>query len=245
MLRAPFIWPGCSRAGVQHMVFSSSASVYGTPRRLRSLKAQRSVRRMCTPSQKQRWSVCFRGSAKLTASLGEPAISMQPSEPRWSDWRNWSVTTNLVPLVMKVLLVFQARCKCLGTTTPRLMAPAFETISMWRILPVPVAALDYLVAGGQAAEPWHGCRIVGPRHTCPHRNEAGHEIPYEWSNGGLVTLRLFSLILRCRAFYFQTSNSPMTTSFKVRTRGTRRKYQTERARITLMNFVRRCAPCAE
>lgn len=175
---------GALAAGVQHMVFSSSASVYGNPEatpitesaeiRPENVYAESKA----TMERVLSWfgethglrSVSLRyfnaAGASLDGVIGE----------------NWSVTTNLVPLVMKAALGVSGPVQVFGNDYPTPDGTGIrDYIHVEDLARAHVAALDYLAAGGASTTLNLGTGVGSSVLDILVRtaNEAGHEIPYE------------------------------------------------------------------
>ena len=175
---------GALAAGVQQMVFSSSASVYGNPRtapiaedaeiRPENVYAESKA----TMERVLSWygethdlrSVSLRyfnaAGASLDGVIGE----------------NWSVTTNLVPLVMKAALGVSGPVQVFGNDYPTPDGTGVrDYIHVEDLARAHVAALDYLATDGASTTLNLGTGVGSSVLDILDRtaNEAGHEVPYE------------------------------------------------------------------
>ncbi len=171
-------------AGVQQMVFSSSASVYGNPE-MTPITERAEIRpenvyaeSKATMERVLSWygethglrSVSLRyfnaAGASLDGVIGE----------------NWSVTTNLVPLVMKAVLGVSGPVQVFGNDYPTPDGTGIrDYIHVEDLARAHVAALDYLAADGDSTAVNLGTGVGSSVLDILHRTavEAGREVPHD------------------------------------------------------------------
>ena len=127
----------CLLAGVGDIVFSSSCSVYGTP-------AEVPVTELAPIDPESVYAESKATVERILRWYGEThglrAVSLRYFNAAGASFdarigEDWSYSVNLIPLVMKAILVGDVDCRCSATTTRRRTAPAFaitSTSTTWR-----------------------------------------------------------------------------------------------------------------
>ncbi|MHB1928737.1 MAG: UDP-glucose 4-epimerase GalE [Acidimicrobiales bacterium] len=143
-----------ARAGVGRFVFSSSAAVYGTPDAVPVTEG--SAVRPENPYGESK-ALVERMLAWMGAAAGLRSVSLRyfNAAGAWTDGslgEDWSVTTNLVPLVMKALLGQRPPLQVFGTDYPTADGTAIrDYVHVVDLAEAHVAALERLEAGGDTA----------------------------------------------------------------------------------------------
>lgn len=142
------------RAGVDKVVFSSSCAVYGTPERLPV--AEDAPIRPESPYGESK-ALVERMLAWYEACHGMRSVSLRyfnaaGAATDASIGEDWSVTLNLVPLVMKALLGRRPPLQLFGTDYPTPDGTAIrDYIHVEDLAEAHVSAVDYLEVGGVSA----------------------------------------------------------------------------------------------
>lgn len=141
-------------AGVERVVFSSSAAVYGTPEVLPV--TEDAPLRPDNPYGESK-ALVERMLAWLDRTAGTRSVSLRyfNAAGAWPDGslgEDWSLTTNLVPVVMKALLGRRPPLEVFGVDYPTPDGTAVrDYVHVLDLAEAHVAALEHLEAGGDPA----------------------------------------------------------------------------------------------
>ena len=140
-----------ARAGVDRLIFSSSAAVYGTPE-LIPVTEEAAVRPENPYGESK--ALVERMLAWMGQTAGVRSVSLRyfNAAGAWPDGslgEDWTVTTNLVPLVMKALLGRRPPLQVFGTDYPTPDGTAIrDYVHVLDLAEAHLAALEHLEAGG-------------------------------------------------------------------------------------------------
>ena len=140
-----------ARAGVDRLVFSSSAAVYGTPDVIPVTEGA-GVRPENPYGESK--ALVERMLAWMGQTAGVRSVSLRyfNAAGAWPDGslgEDWTVTTNLVPLVMKALLGRRPPLQVFGTDYPTPDGTAIrDYVHVLDLAEAHLAALEHLEAGG-------------------------------------------------------------------------------------------------
>ncbi len=140
-----------ARAGVDRLIFSSSAAVYGTPE-LIPVTEEAAVRPENPYGESK--ALVERMLAWMGQTAGVRSVSLRyfNAAGAWPDGslgEDWTVTTNLVPLVMKALLGMRPPLQVFGTDYPTPDGTAIrDYVHVLDLAEAHLAALEHLEAGG-------------------------------------------------------------------------------------------------
>ncbi len=166
------------------MVFSSSASVYGNPEATPITEsAEIRPETVYAESNATMERVLSRfGDTHGLRSVSRRYFNAAGASLDGVIGENWSVTTNLVPLVMKAALGVSGPVQVFGNDYPTPDGTGIrDYIHVEDLARAHVAALDYLAAGGASTTLNLGTGVGSSVLDILVRtaNEAGHEVPYE------------------------------------------------------------------
>ncbi len=140
-----------ARAGEDRLIFSSSAAVYGTPE-LIPVTEEAAVRPENPYGESK--ALVERMLAWMGQTAGVRSVSLRyfNAAGAWPDGslgEDWTVTTNLVPLVMKALLGRRPPLQVFGTDYPTPDGTAIrDYVHVLDLAEAHLAALEHLEAGG-------------------------------------------------------------------------------------------------
>jgi len=175
---------GALAAGVQQMVFSSSASVYGNPK----------VTPITEDAEIRPENVYAESKASMERVLswygethGLRSVSLRYFNAAAASLdgvigEDWSVTTNLIPLVMKAVLGESGPVQVFGNDYPTPDGTGIrDYIHVEDLARAHVAALDYLNGGGTSTAVNLGTGVGSSVLEILHRTaqEAGREVPHD------------------------------------------------------------------
>lgn len=170
-------------AGVQQMVFSSSASVYGNP----------SITPITEDAEIRPENVYAESKASMERVLswygethGMRSVSLRYFNAAGASLdgvigEDWTVTTNLIPLVMKAVLGVSGPVQVFGDDYPTSDGTGIrDYIHVEDLARAHVAALDYLDRGGVSTAINLGTGVGSSVLDILRRTaeEAGHEVPH-------------------------------------------------------------------
>ena len=175
---------GALAAGVQQMVFSSSASVYGNP----------TVTPITEDAEIQPENVYAESKASMERVLswygetnGLQSVSLRYFNAAGASLdgvigEDWSVTTNLIPLVMKAVLSVSGPVQVFGNDYPTPDGTGIrDYIHVEDLARAHVAALDYLGEDGASTAVNLGTGVGSSVLEILRRTaaEAGREVPHD------------------------------------------------------------------
>lgn len=141
-------------AGIERVVFSSSAAVYGTPGSL-PVTEDAPVRPESPYGESKAMVETMLGWLDRLGPLRSVSLRYFNAAGAWPDGslgEDWSLTTNLVPVVMKALLGRRPPLEVFGTDYPTPDGTAIrDYVHVLDLAEAHVAALDHLEAGGASA----------------------------------------------------------------------------------------------
>ncbi|MEY2974892.1 MAG: UDP-glucose 4-epimerase [Actinomycetota bacterium] len=142
---------GMSRAGVQHLVFSSSAAVYGNPDRV-PITEDMPLRPENVYAESKAMMERVIAWYGITSGLRSVSLRYFNAAGASSDGaigEDWTVTTNLVPLVMKAVLGASGPVRVFGDDYPTPDGTGVrDYIHVEDLATAHVAALEHLERGG-------------------------------------------------------------------------------------------------
>ena len=163
----------CLANGVDQVVFSSSCSVYGTPRRCRSPSRRRSPPRACTPSPRPTVERILRWYGE---THGLRAVSLRYFNAAGASFdgrigEDWTYSINLIPLVMKAILLGDRRLQVFGDDYDTPDGTCIrDYIHVDDLADAHVKSLDYLARRrDRRGQRRHRCRVIGARRDPCHR----------------------------------------------------------------------------
>jgi UDP-glucose-4-epimerase GalE len=141
-------------AGIERFVFSSSAAVYGTPESL-PVTEDAPVRPESPYGESKAMvetMLAWLGRLTPLRSVSLRYFNAAGAWPDGSLGEDWSLTTNLVPVVMKSLLGRRPPLEIFGTDYPTPDGTAVrDYVHVLDLAEAHVAALDHLEAGGESS----------------------------------------------------------------------------------------------
>jgi len=140
-------------AGIERLVFSSSAAVYGTPESL-PVTEDAPVRPESPYGESKAMVETMLAWLGRLGGLRSVSLRYFNAAGAWPDGslgEDWSLTTNLVPVVMKALIA-RRPLEVFGTDYPTPDGTAVrDYVHVLDLAEAHVAALDYLEAGGESS----------------------------------------------------------------------------------------------
>ena len=175
---------GALAAGVQQMVFSSSASVYGNPK-VTPITEDAEIRPENVYAESK--ASMERVLSWYGATHGLRSVSLRYFNAAGASLdgvigEDWSVTTNLIPLVMKAVLGESGPVQVFGNDYPTPDGTGIrDYIHVEDLARAHVAALDYLNGGGTSTAVNLGTGIGSSVLEILRRTaqEAGREVPHD------------------------------------------------------------------
>ena len=175
---------GALAAGVQQMVFSSSASVYGNPK-VTPITEDAEIRPENVYAESK--ASMERVLSWYGATHGLRSVSLRYFNAAGASLdgvigEDWSVTTNLIPLVMKAVLGESGPVQVFGNDYPTPDGTGIrDYIHVEDLARAHVAALDYLNGGGTSTAVNLGTGVGSSVLEILHRTaqEAGREVPHD------------------------------------------------------------------
>lgn len=141
-------------AGVGRVVFSSTAAVYGTPEVL-PVTEKAPIRPESPYGESKALVERMLGWLDRTAGTRSVSLRYFNAAGAWPDGslgEDWSLTTNLVPVVMKALLGKRPPLQVFGTDYPTPDGTAVrDYVHVLDLAEAHVAALEHLEAGGSSS----------------------------------------------------------------------------------------------
>ncbi len=175
---------GALAAGVHQMVFSSSASVYGNPK-VTPITEDAEIRPENVYAESK--ASMERVLSWYGATHGLRSVSLRYFNAAGASLdgvigEDWSVTTNLIPLVMKAVLGVSGPVQVFGNDYPTADGTGIrDYIHVEDLARAHVAALDYLDGGGTSTAVNLGTGIGSSVLEILRRTaqEAGREVPHD------------------------------------------------------------------
>ena len=154
--------------GVQHLVFSSTCAVYGTPDQV-PVGEDAPVRPESPYGESKAMTetvLSWYGRCLDLRSVSLRYFNAAGAWPDGSIGEDWTVTINLIPLMMKAVLGRRPPLEVYGTDYPTPDGTAIrDYVHIVDLADAHIRALEYL--GGRrrddGAEPGHGAGLLGPR----------------------------------------------------------------------------------
>ena len=145
---------GLERAGVEHIVFSSSCSVYGTPERVPVDEACAVRPESVYAETKAMVERILEWQSRLTAmrSVSLRYFNASGAHPKGDIGEVWDRAQNLIPLVMKAAMGRRGELEVFGNDYPTPDGTGVrDYIHVCDLAEAHAAALDHLARGGHAA----------------------------------------------------------------------------------------------